>query len=131
VNQYAHTRNAWKTRNFWIDLGVNVVGFMPVGFVFFAYFSSVKRIGHPAVTVILLGLLMSFTIETLQWYLPNRDSGMTDLFTNTSGTALGVLLYQSAIVRGLWMKILNFGDARNATVTTIASAQNEKMTFSA
>jgi glycopeptide antibiotics resistance protein len=109
-DEYSHTRSVWKRWSFWEDLGANIGGFVPVGFVFFAYFSSVKRSGRPALVVILLGLFLSFTIEALQWLFPNRDSGTTDLFTNTTGTALGVLLHQSPTVRNLWTKALNLGN---------------------
>ena len=87
------------------SLAANVVGFVPVGFVLMAFFTSVKRIQHPAITVIALGLLVSFSIEALQWFLPNRDSGMTDLFTNTAGTALGVLVYQWPAAHPIWTKL--------------------------
>ena len=97
--QYANTWEIWTFLSFWEDIALNVFGFMPVGFVFFAYFSSVKPIARPALVTILLGLFLSFTVEALQSLLPTRDSGMTDLFTNTAGTALGVLLYQSGWLR--------------------------------
>lgn len=106
--QYRYVRYFWNRWSLWEDLAVNVFGFMPVGFVFFAYFSSVKRIGHPVLVVVLLGFFLSFTVEALQWFLPTRDSGMTDLFSNTSGTALGALLYQCSPVRTLWTRILGF-----------------------
>lgn len=107
-SEYKNLRYTWTRWSIWWALAVNIFGFVPVGFVFFAYFTTVKRIGYPAVTVILLGFLLSFSIEALQWFLPNRDSGMTDLFTNAGGTALGVLLYQWPIARSLWTKVLNF-----------------------
>jgi hypothetical protein len=103
-DQYRHTRGILKRWSFWQDLLVNIGGFVPVGFVFLAYFSSVKPTRRAGVIVVLLGFFLSFTIEAWQWFLPTRDSGMTDLITNTIGTALGVLLYRSSIGRML----LNF-----------------------
>jgi VanZ family protein len=103
---HSYTPQAWHRWSVWEDLVVNIGGFVPVGFAFFAYFASVKRTAHPALVVILLGFFLSLTIEVLQRLLPNRDSGMADLFTNTTGTALGVLLHRSSTVRTLWTKAL-------------------------
>jgi VanZ family protein len=116
--QFSPRSSAWKKWSFWKALGTNIVGFMPVGFVLFAYLSDVKVIGRPALTAILLGLVLSFTVEALQRLLPTRDSGLTDLFTNTLGTALGVWLHRSLIVRFWWAKILKLGVSTAETRTT-------------
>ena len=82
------------TWSYWEDLLVNIAGFVPFGFLFCASFSLAGRVKRPALVTILLGFTVSLTIETLQSFLPTRDSGTTDLITNTLGTCFGVWLYR-------------------------------------
>jgi VanZ family protein len=98
-------RHYHATWSYWGDVGVNIVGFVPFGFFFFAYFSAVRGTNNPAISTILLGFLTTLTIEVLQAYLPTRDSGMNDLITNTLGTALGVLLYRNPLPHLLVIKV--------------------------
>src|ERR1019366_3552233 len=74
-------RYTWTHWSYWEDIVVNVAGFIPVGFVFMAYFSSVRNLQRSALVVIIVGFVLSFIIEALQYFLPTRDSGMTDLVT--------------------------------------------------
>ncbi|MGA8145119.1 MAG: VanZ family protein [Candidatus Acidiferrales bacterium] len=99
----------WKEykpgRSYWWDVIENVVGFLPLGFFFCAYWSSVRPIKHPALATVVLGFAVSLTIEVLQSLIPIRASGTTDLFTNTLGTFLGVQLYSVRSVRRLLARI--------------------------
>lgn len=99
--QYSHMANFWTRWSVWQDIGVNIAGFVPLGFVFLAYLTSVRPIKRPVLVTALLGFFLSLGIEVLQRFLPTRDSGMTDLLTNTTGTVLGVLLYRQPFVQTL------------------------------
>lgn len=98
----------WTRWWYWKDMIINIAGFMPLGFLLTAYFGSEKFITRHAMTVIVLGCLLSFAIEALQHFLPTRDSSMDDLINNTIGTTVGVLLYSSSGVRAMWFRIVEF-----------------------
>ncbi len=87
----------WKefrpSREYLKDVAINIFGLVPLGVCFSALFAwrSGRKRGFLYAT--LLGLGVSFTIELLQSFMPTRFSGTTDLITNTSGAAMGALLY--------------------------------------
>lgn len=83
---------------------LNVVAFVPLGFVFCGYFSSVRALNRPRLLAIILGGAVSLTVEILQSYLPTRESGTLDIITNTIGTAGGAILYCSHFVQVLLAK---------------------------
>ena len=85
--------------SYWEDVAVNVGGFIPVGFVFLAYLSTWGGIRRAGLLVVIIGFCLSLTVEVLQRFLPTRNSGMTDLLTNTMGTAIGVSLFRLACVK--------------------------------
>jgi hypothetical protein len=79
---------------FWRAVLKNVVGFIPLGWCFYAFFSAARPAKRAALVTVILGTLVSLTIEILQAYIPTRASGVTDIITNTLGAYLGVVLYK-------------------------------------
>ncbi len=40
------------------------------------------------------GAILSYAIEITQFYIPMRDSGWEDVFTNTTGSVVGFFLFE-------------------------------------
>ena len=81
------------------DLVQNIAGFVPVGFLLCAYLGTTRDRRSAILFATLAGGLLSFAIETVQVYIPSRGSGITDVITNTLGTALGAVLARKNLVR--------------------------------
>jgi hypothetical protein len=99
--QFRSRWDGWMTWSYWSDVCLNILGFIPLGFFFTAYFVLVRPLPRPRTVVILLGLGISLGIEILQYLLPTRDSSMTDVITNALGTVAGVAFYRPASIRKL------------------------------
>ena len=82
------------SRSYWSGNLKNIVGFLPVGFCFYAWIMAMRPGGRAELLTLFLGFLVSLTIEVFQIFLPTRDSGTTDLFTNTLGTYIGIFCYR-------------------------------------
>ncbi|HEY2119394.1 MAG TPA: VanZ family protein [Candidatus Acidoferrum sp.] len=81
------------------DVLRNIAGFVPLGFLLCAYWSMTRPPQRALLYTIIAGGLLSFTIEVLQFFIPQRNSGITDIITNTLGAALGAGVAISAIGR--------------------------------
>jgi VanZ family protein len=87
---------AWQefspARWYLADLAVNIAGFIPPGFFICATLLRLRG-KHPVALATIAGFLLSLTIEILQAYIPMRNSGTTDLITNTLGAGIGAAFY--------------------------------------
>ncbi len=81
------------------DVLRNIAGFIPFGFLMCALLLCTQRYSRAILYATLLGALLSFSIELMQAYIPQRASGITDIITNTLGTFLGALLVLPCIVQ--------------------------------
>jgi hypothetical protein len=87
------------------DAFLNVLLFVPFGFGLTEKLRERgKSLGFALVLALASGALFSYTIELLQFYIPQRDSGWEDVFTNTSGSLLGCIAFEllgKSLLRGL------------------------------
>ena len=78
-----------------LDVFLNVLLFVPFGF---GFAESLREHGRSRAAVLgatlLAGALLSYSVELLQFYIPIRDSGWEDVFTNSTGSVLGFLVYE-------------------------------------
>lgn len=88
--------NRWE---YWADVMVNILAFIPFGFLFYGYLRVGRNVKKAFWKALAAGFLLSLTIELGQYYLPMRNSGTTDLITNTGGAGLGALLFGMERVR--------------------------------
>ena len=79
----------------------NIAGFVPLGFIVCAYWGCTHTRRQAILYSILFGGILSFMIEVLQAYIPQRYSGTTDIITNTLGAALGAVLVRPSMVRAI------------------------------
>jgi VanZ family protein len=111
------------------DVGINVVGYVPFGFLLALsflrrgsqHFTPTTNVAAVAVSVLFAGLL-SFCMEMLQSYLPSRVASNLDLALNILGAAAGAVLATVLELAGAIDRWSNFRgrwfvrDARGALV---------------
>jgi VanZ like family/Concanavalin A-like lectin/glucanases superfamily len=83
------------------DVLLNIVGFVPVGFLLCAFFALSRPRKNAFLYAVLAGGMLSLAIEVMQAYIPQRVSGVTDIITNTLGSALGAWLAQPNFIRAV------------------------------
>jgi len=78
-----------------IDVFLNILLFAPFGF---GLAEKLREKGKSRIATLLwvlaLGAIFSYSIEFSQLFIPPRDSGWTDVFTNSTGSVVGFLLFE-------------------------------------
>jgi VanZ family protein len=114
VPQQAFLTLPWNefdwSRSYFADVVRNVLGFVPFGLALCGYLSCTRFKPQARWMTILAGAMLSLGIEIMQAFLPQRVSGLTDVITNTSGTALGVCFYLSSFGRKFLESRTSFAD---------------------
>jgi hypothetical protein len=78
-----------------LDAFLNVLLFVPLGFGLAEKLRE-RKMSRMATFCIALatGAILSYAIEITQIYIPMRDSGWEDVFTNTTGSVVGFFLFE-------------------------------------
>ncbi|MBC8002962.1 MAG: VanZ family protein [Opitutaceae bacterium] len=86
------SRDIEQTGSLGPDVTVNLLGFMPFGFLLAAILGrSARSKWRVLFLTTAAGFALSFSIELAQAWMPSRDSSLLDLVLNTAGTMLGVV----------------------------------------
>jgi hypothetical protein len=89
----------WKDfqikRSYLVDVAINILGFMPFGLFFAAWFTrSWGLSARKAIMVtVSLAAVLSISIELIQAWIPSRDSQVMDLLMNIFGATVGSLVF--------------------------------------
>jgi len=87
--------SGWGKASIELDGFLNVLLFVPFGF---GLTGLLRKPGRStmgvAASVLIAGALLSYTIEFLQFFIPGRDSGWEDVFTNSLGALVGSVAFQ-------------------------------------
>lgn len=79
-----------RTFGFWLDLAVNILLYIPFALLYLQGRATVTR--RLVVQVMLLGLLLSCSVELYQLYSHNRRAALSDVVCNLAGTWGGVFV---------------------------------------
>jgi VanZ like family len=83
-----------------LDIVLNILLFVPFGFALGSHWLKRGNWKSAFFRTAAAGCLFSYLIELSQLYIPQRDSGWEDVFTNTAGAVAGFLLF---VLLGAWI----------------------------
>ena len=90
-----HRRTVYASFPFFrpFDIVVNIIGFMPLGFLCALVLRRTSLAGTARVILVVgFGIALSVALEFLQAYLPTRTSGIADVVSNSLGMIPGYIL---------------------------------------
>ncbi|MES2069906.1 MAG: VanZ family protein [Pseudomonadota bacterium] len=94
----------WPRYWTWFDVATNIAGYIPLGILLVFVLYPWCRRWLAMILATLLGVLISGTMETVQYFLPSRVTSLLDFVTNSGGAligaALGVLLTPLILEKG-------------------------------
>jgi glycopeptide antibiotics resistance protein len=85
------------------DMSINIIGFIPFGYLFFRYIGSLRYRKIPMWQLVIMtisaGVCLSLIVEMSQTFLPTRYSSITDFIFNTLGAAIGAYIAAASHIK--------------------------------
>jgi VanZ family protein len=91
ASPFEYLSAAWPRYVSRFDMGVNVLGYLPLGWLCVAALYPRLRGATAWLVAALLGTGLSVLLEAVQTYLPTRDASNVDVACNAAGAMLGAL----------------------------------------
>lgn len=98
---WAYLAAPWPRYWTWFDLVTNLVGYLPLGLLLTLAWLPQRARWRAAALASVAGTLLSFTMESLQSWLPQRVASNVDFGLNALGTLLGALLAVALVQLGM------------------------------
>jgi VanZ family protein len=96
---FAFLAAGWPRHLLRFDILVNVLAYLPFGFLGAAALRPGVRGGAALAAATVAGFALSLALEALQSYLPTRTASNLDLLCNAAGAALGAALAPGVLAR--------------------------------
>jgi len=92
LSPFVFLEAAWPRYWTGFDLAINIAAYLPLGFLLAPALKTRHGQAFAALQAFMWGTLTSFSIETLQSFLPSRVPSSLDLLCNGIGTGVGAIL---------------------------------------
>jgi len=124
----------WPRYTIASDIVLNIVAYLPFGALLYVALQPKLSPADALWLAILLGAALSFTLESIQMFLPARIASNVDLLTNIIGATIGALaakaLWQPLwVMARRWLRADWFGDAGATVIALWIIAQLYPMPF--
>jgi glycopeptide antibiotics resistance protein len=99
-------------RSFNEDIIINLLGFLPLGFILDATLIKLGRIFEKRYLLITVSFCFtaSLIIEIAQAWIPSRSSDILDLILNTPGALIGAIILKFFIISIFSKRVMKTGD---------------------
>jgi VanZ family protein len=89
LSPFAYLTSPWPRAFFTLDAGLNILGYLPYGFLCVLAFHPSRRALAAFAIAVASAAVLSISLEAAQTYLPSRDASKLDVLCNLVGAACG------------------------------------------